>query len=96
MNLQNLDWNTILIDIGMMAFLILAVVVVVRILAKPIKALLKFALHAATGILVFYAVNYVGGRFFGFTMEPTNLRLVIAGLGGVPGVALMVLYQLLF
>ena len=70
MNLQNLDWNTILVDGGMLAFLILAVVVVVRLLAKPIKALLKFVIHAATGILVFYAVNYVGGRFFGFTMEP--------------------------
>ena len=84
MNLQTLDWSTILIDVGMLAFLVLAVVVVVRLLAKPIKALLKFLVHAATGILVFYAVNYVGGRFFGFTMEPTNLRLVIGGLGGGP------------
>ena len=70
MNLQTLDWSTILIDVGMLAFLILAVVVVVRLLAKPIKALLKFLVHAATGILVFYAVNYVGGRFFGFTISP--------------------------
>ena len=91
-----MDLHTILIDVGMVAFLILLIVVVVRLLAKPIKALLKFVIHAGTGLLVFYAVNYVGGRFFGFTMEPTNLRLVIAGLGGVPGVALMVLYQLLF
>ena len=94
MNLQNLDWNAILVDVGMLAFLVLAVVV--KLLAKPIKALLKFLIHAATGILLFYAVNYVGGRFFGFTMEPTNLRLVIAGLGGAPGVALLILYQLLF
>ena len=42
MNLQNLDWNTILVDVGMLAFLVLAVVVVVKLLAKPIKALLKF------------------------------------------------------
>ena len=96
MNLQTLDWNAILVDVGMLAFLVLAVIVVVKLLAKPIKALLKFLIHAATGILLFYAVNYVGGRFFGFTMEPTTLRLVIAGLGGAPGVALLVLYQLLF
>ena len=88
--------NTILVDIGMVAFLVLLVYVPVKLLAKPIKALLKFAIHAGTGLLVFYAVNYIGGRFFGFPMEPTNLRLVIAGLGGVPGVALMILYQLLF
>ena len=94
--LSTVDWHTILIDVGMIAFLVLLVYVVVKLLAKPIKALLKFAIHAGTGILVFYAVNYLGGRFFGFTMEPTTLRLVIAGLGGVPGVALMVLYQLLF
>ncbi len=96
MNLQTLDWNAILVDVGMLAFLVLAVIVVVKLLAKPIKALLKLLIHAATGILLFYAINYVGGRFFGFTMEPTNLRLVIAGLGGAPGVALLVLYQLLF
>ena len=96
MNLSTLDWQAILIDAGMIAFVVLLVYVLVKLLAKPIKALLKFAIHAATGLLVFYAVNYLGGRFFGFTMEPTTLRLVIAGIGGVPGVALMVLYQLLF
>ena len=96
LNLQSLDWQTVLIDVGMIAFLILLVYIVVKLLAKPIKALLKFAIHAATGILVFYLVNKIGGHFFGFTMEPTTLRLVIAGLGGVPGVALMILYQLLF
>ncbi len=91
-----MDLHSILIDAGMIAFAILLVYVVVKILAKPIKALVKFLIHAATGILVFYIVNYIGNRFFGFYMDPTNLRLVIAGIGGVPGVILMVLYQLLF
>ena len=80
----------------MIVFAVLAIYVVIKLLAKPIKALVKFLIHAATGLLVFYAVNYVGSRYFGFYLEPTNLRLAIAGLGGVPGVALMVLYQLLF
>lgn len=91
-----MDLHSILIDAGMIAFAVLLIYVVIKILAKPIKALVKLLIHAATGILVFYLVNYVGSRFFGFYMEPTNLRLVIAGLGGVPGVVLMVLYQLLF
>jgi len=80
----------------MVAFLVLLVYVLVKLLARPIKALLKFAIHAGTGLLVFYAVNYVGERFFNFTMDPTRLRLLIAAVGGIPGVVLMVLYQLLF
>ncbi len=96
LDLQSLDWHAILVDIGMIAFLVLLVYVLVKLLAKPIKALLKFAIHAGTGLLVFYAVNYIGGEFFNFTMEATNLRLIIAAIGGVPGVALMILYQLLF
>ena len=91
-----MDLHTILIDVGMIVFAVLLIYVVIKILAKPIKALVKFLIHAATGLLLFYLVNYVGNRFFGFYMEPTNLRLVIAGVGGAPGVMLMVLYQLLF
>ena len=91
-----MDLHSILIDLGMIVFAVLLIYVVIRLLAKPIKALVKFLVHAATGLLFFYAVNYIGEKFFGFFMEPTNLRLVIAGVGGVPGVILMVLYQLLF
>ena len=91
-----MDLHSILIDLGMIVFAVLLIYVVIRLLAKPIKALVKFLVHAATGLLLFYAVNYIGKKFFGFFMEPTNLRLVIAGVGGVPGVILMVLYQLLF
>lgn len=91
-----MDIHSILIDVGMIVFAVLLIIVVVRILAKPIKALLKFLIHAAAGLLLLFIVNYVGNRFFGFSLEPTNLRIVIAAIAGVPGVILMVLYQLLF
>ena len=91
-----MDLQTILVDVGMLAFLALLVYVVIKLLAKPIKALLKFVIHAASGLLLLYAVNFIGGRYFGFTVEPSNLHLIIAGVAGVPGVVLMVLYQLLF
>ena len=96
MNLQSLDWHTTLINIGMIAFAVILIIVVVRLLAKPIKALLKFLLHAAVGIALLYAVNFIGGRYFGFVVEPNTLHLIVAGIGGVPGVVLLVLYQLLF
>lgn len=96
MNLSDLNLSQILTDVGMIAFAVLLIYVVVKLLAKPIKALMKLLLHAGMGLLLFWLVNKIGGEYFGFCLEPTNLRLVIAALGGVPGVVLMILYQLLF
>ena len=91
-----MDFQSLLIDAGMIAVAVLLIVVLVRILAAPIKAILKFLLHAGTGILVLFLVNLVGSKFFGFYLEPTNLRLAVAGLGGIPGVILLILVKLLF
>ena len=77
MNLQNLDWNTILVDVGMLAFLVLAVVVVVKLLAKPIKALLKFLIHAATGILLFYGKKHGFLAEWGFTRSTAAPRKML-------------------
>ena len=96
LNLSSLNLTQILTDVGMIAFALLLVYVVVKLLARPIKALLKLLLHAGAGLLLFWLVNKIGREYFSFYLEPTNLRLVIAAVGGVPGVALMVLYALLF
>ncbi|MBQ9662890.1 MAG: pro-sigmaK processing inhibitor BofA family protein [Oscillospiraceae bacterium] len=87
--------TSVLIDIGMAALAVLLIVVVVKILAAPIKGILKFLLHAGLGLLILFGVNLVGG-FFNFYIPFSWLSVVIAGLGGIPGVILIVLYHLLF
>ena len=42
-----------------------------------------------------FAVNLVGG-FLDFSVPFTLLTILIAGIGGVPGVILIVLYYLIF
>ena len=83
-----------LIDFGMLAIAGLAIFLLVKLLAAPIKGILKFALHAGLGLLILAAVNFIGG-FFDFYIPFTWITVLVAGLGGIPGVVLLVLIYLL-
>ena len=61
----------------------------------PIKGILKFILHAAVGLLILIAVNVIGG-FFDFYIPLTWISVILAGVGGIPGVILLILIHLLF
>ncbi|MER2150497.1 MAG: pro-sigmaK processing inhibitor BofA family protein [Candidatus Limivicinus sp.] len=84
-----------LADIGIVAAAILMIYVGVKILAAPIKGILKFLLHAGSGILVLILVNLVAG-FFNFYVPITWTSVLISGLAGIPGIALLILLKLLF
>lgn len=84
-----------LADIGIVAAAILMIYVGVKILAAPIKGILKFLLHAGTGILVLILVNLVAG-FFNFYVPITWTSVLVSGLAGIPGIALLILLKLLF
>ena len=84
-----------LADIGIVAAAILMIYVGVKILAAPIKGILKFLLHAVSGILVLILVNLVAG-FFNFYVPITWTSVLVSGLAGIPGIALLILLKLLF
>ena len=84
-----------LADIGIVAAAILMIYVGVKILAAPIKGILKFLLHAGSGILVLILVNLVAG-FFNFYVPITWISVLVSGLAGIPGIALLILLKLLF
>jgi inhibitor of the pro-sigma K processing machinery len=84
-----------LADIGIVAAAILMIYVGVKILAAPIKGILKFLLHAGSGILVLILVNLVAG-FFNFYVPITWTSVLVSGLAGIPGIALLILLKLLF
>ena len=85
----------LLADIGIIAAVILMVYVGVKILAAPVKGILKFLLHAGAGIGFVLLVNIVGG-FFNFYLPITCPRVLVAGLAGIPGIALLILLKLFF
>ena len=79
---------------GIVICLVLGIWLLVKILAAPIKGILKFLLHALFGFLVLFAVNLVGG-FFNFYIPFTWISVIVAGVGGIPGVILLILIHLL-
>lgn len=66
-----------------------------KILRKPIKWILKLLLHALFGFVYLFLFNFIGA-WFGLTLEVNWLTAAVAGVFGIPGVAvLLVLAYLL-
>ena len=81
--------------IGLIGCAVLGIWLLIKIFASPIKGILKFLLHALLGYLILFAVNFIGG-FFNFYIPLNWLTAILAGVGGIPGVLLLILIQLLF
>ena len=75
---------------GVLCCIVLGIWLLIKILAAPIKGILKFILHAAVGLL-----NVIGG-VFDFYIPLTWISVILAGVGGIPGVILLILIHLLF
>lgn len=67
----------------------------IKLLTKPIKGLLKFALHAALGYVLLFIVNFFGSTV-GIGLDTNLLNAAIIGFFGVPGVIVLVLLKLFF
>ena len=85
----------IISSLVMLAAVVAGTVALIRILAAPIKKLLKFALNAVVGLVLLWLVNFFGD-FVGIRIEMNWVTLLISALFGAPGIVLMVVYQILF
>ena len=79
----------------MLIAVVVGVIALIRILAAPIKKLLKFILNAVVGLVLLWLVNFFGD-FVGIRIEISWVTLLISALFGAPGIVLMVVYQILF
>lgn len=77
-----------LLLIAAAAFLLLFL----RILRLPLKLLMKLALHALTGFIFLFILNFLGSSV-GISLEIDALHCIIAGALGVPGVILMLIVK---
>ena len=80
---------------GVLCCMVLGIWLIIKIFAVPIKGILKFVLHAAVGFLILLVVNIIGG-FFDFYIPLNWISVILAGIGGIPGVILLILIHLLF
>jgi len=71
---------------------ILLLVLFVRIIRLPFKLLFKLVLHAAVGFISLFVLNMLGS-YVGISLEINILTCVLAGILGVPGVILMLIFK---
>ena len=74
---------------------ILILLLLFKIFSWPLKILLKLVVNAVIGAFVLIIFNLVGG-FFGLGIPINPLNALIAGILGIPGVLLLLLFRFLF
>ncbi len=67
------------------AAVIVAIYVLIKIIAAPIKKIFKLLLNAVCGLVLLFIANFIGG-FFNFAIPVNLLTCIIAGAFGIPGV----------
>lgn len=80
--------------IVMIAAIVLGVIVLLRLLAKPIRFIFKLLINTALGFVLLWLINFFGGAV-GLALELSLLNAIIVGLLGIPGVLLLLAIQFL-
>ena len=73
---------------------ILVIFLVFKLLSLPFKIMWKLFVNAVIGFILLLLFNFLGG-LIGLTIEITWWKAVIVGIFGVPGIAGLLLVQLL-
>lgn len=66
-----------------------------RFLLWPIKKIIGLIVNAILGGILLFLFNIIGA-YFGMAIEINPLNAIIAGLLGVPGVVLILIFQMIF
>ena len=85
----------VITNILLLAGVIVALYVLIKILAAPIKLIFKLLINAARGFLLLFLANFVGG-FFDFSIPVNLVTCLISGVFGIPGVIFLVIVMLFF
>ena len=79
-----MDFSVIIV----IAAIVLGVVIVLRLLAKPIRFIFKLLINTVLGFVLLWLVNFFGGGL-GIALELSLLNALVVGLLGIPGVLLL-------
>jgi len=83
------------INIVIAAVVLLVVLFIIgQILVKPVKLLWKLILNSLIGLILLMAVNYLGA-YYDFSLPVNIITILVAGFLGIPGVFLLICFQLL-
>lgn len=79
-----------------MGYFLVAVIVlylIVKVFSWPIKLFFKLLANTVVGVIMLFAVNFIGS-YFNFSIGINWLTALIAGFLGVPGVIFLIIFQL--
>ena len=71
-------------------FAAIAVIVIAKLLAWPVKKIIKLAINCTIGALLVFLVNTFGGAI-GISIPFNIITALIAGVFGVPGVIFLII-----
>lgn len=81
-----------MIILACLALALFLLILFFKLIAVPLKWALKLLLNAILGFIILFVVNYLGG-FIGLKITVGWLSAIVAGVLGLPGVALLLLIE---
>ena len=78
-----MDFSVIIV----IAAIVLGVIIVLRLLAKPIRFIFKLLINTVLGFVLLWLINFFGGGLI--ALELSLFNALIVGLLGIPGVLLL-------
>ena len=75
---------------------IIGVLVMLKILAWPIKKIFKVVLNITLGVIMLFLFNFLGAKTFGFMVPVNWVTALITGVLGIPGFVGIVVFCLIF
>ncbi len=64
-----------------------------KLFARPLRLLFKLLINSVVGLVLLLLLNFVGG-FFNISIGINLFTVLLSGLLGLPGIALMLILQL--
>ncbi|HZK87473.1 MAG TPA: pro-sigmaK processing inhibitor BofA family protein [Syntrophomonas sp.] len=75
-------------------FLLVIIFIIAQIITKPIKLVWKLVINSIIGLVLLMLTNYIGA-YFNFSLPLNILTVLISGFLGIPGILLLICFQLL-
>lgn len=75
---------------------IIALIIIVKILAWPIKKIVKLFINVAIGVALLFLFNSFGGVWLGIVIPINWITALIVGLLGIPGFIGVLIFSLIF
>ncbi|SKA90824.1 inhibitor of the pro-sigma K processing machinery [Clostridium sp. USBA 49] len=78
---------------GYFIIAVIAIFLIIKIFSWPIKLFFKLLANTILGVIMLFAVNFIGA-YFKFYIGINLVTALIAGLLGVPGVIFLIIFKL--